>query len=150
MIREAEQERRRLVPEVAAMNAPTVRWDGKLKSVRRLRGATYATWFRAIGALEKDDLRTTSPNLLDDEELDYPKFFHSHHITGQVKWNGFRTRRSLLSQLNMEAPWGPRDFRDIYPHWEYTYELREYIGGVLVRINQYRAAQPRRRGWHAE
>lgn len=142
-----QKEKRALIPKVAAMDAPVVRWDGRFDSIRKIRGATYATWFKAAGAFDQRDIGS-SPKLLDNEfeDLDYPSVFYSQAVTGKVRWNSYRTRRYLIEHLNVTGFQG-NDFRNIYPAWEYVYQLREYIGGVLVKINEYRAASPRRRGW---
>jgi hypothetical protein len=147
-----EIERQKLIKAVGPLEIP--KFD--LRDFKKFRGATYSTWFKAVGADRARDIGT-SPKLLDEEfnEFDLPKLFYSHSITGKVKWFGIVDRGYLIKHLNDRAPWDGNDFRDIYPNWEYTYQVREYLGGVWVRTYEYRAKSPlsgrdRRKEFHAE
>ena len=140
---EARRERLKLQGDVVARGPPKLEFrefGGKRK------GFTYTTWFKAFGSMNQSDNMGDSPTLLDEmEELDdlsIPSAFYSHGITGQVKWAGIRDREELIADLNSQSPWAGLDFREIYPKWEYYYQIVESVGNVAVRIYEYRAKHP--------
>jgi hypothetical protein len=152
----ARAERLRLQQLTVAQSPPTV---GTEEFVRQ-RGFVYATWFKARGARElgaTGNYERMKELLNEGISFDVPSAFFSSSITAQVKWLGIRDREELIRELNETASWsndGYQDFRDIYPEWEYYYQITESIGTVVVRIYEYKAHQPfeskdRRKGFHS-
>lgn len=125
---------------------------------RKRRGSTYATWFKAVGALEESEIGS-SPVLIVEGDFELvdslPSPMYSQVYLGYVKRDRVIVpREDVIADLNTKAPWSPYDFRDLYPIWEYVYQVREYIGGVLLGIFEHKAKYPRdrkdiRRGWLA-
>jgi len=141
--RRLEREKAALTQNVAAMRPITYKIPRG--GIKRLRGAQYSTWFKAMGAFKAGRMGESPTLMLEMDELgfDVPDVFYSQAITGRVKFDGIVSLEYVINHLNSRAPWDGEDFRDIYPRWEYTYRIVESIGGVPVRFYEKRGKQPR-------
>ena len=107
---------------------------------RRKRGASYSTWFKAMGTvgLLADMRDADSPDLLGDELPDFPapRAFYSQQsdLLGKVKWQGVKPLGELIGELNNALQFVGEevdgfDFRTVYDQWEFRYQIAENVGG---------------------
>lgn len=140
------------------IDAPLVE-IGSEGDIQRLRGATYDTYFKAMGIMGTKELFANmrdgeSPSLLeeDDDRLPIPAAFYSQQsgVLGKVKWQGIVPLDDLVEELNGALQFVGEeisgfDFREAYDYWELTYRVFERIGGVPVREYKLRRSGGRRK-----
>lgn len=102
-------------------------------------GARFFTHFKAFGTVGAlaDMRQVESPDLLNEdlEDFNAPAAFYSNQsgILGQARWNGIVPLDVLIERLNDQLQFSGEgskrfDFREVYPHWEYRYQVTEVLG----------------------
>lgn len=131
-------------PEVRQVSAPTSR-----------KGATYSTWFKAMGTMgTAADLKDPYlSNLLteDLEEFSAPAQFYSNQsgLLGQVRWKGNIPLEILIDKLNVQLQYigdeSPDfDFRSAYWRWSYKYQVIESLGPTDRVVFSSEDSKPKR------
>lgn len=109
------------------------------------KGATYATYFRALGTFANNaDVYNRDLIYSDVDEIGAPAAWYSNQglILGQVKWRGIVALEELLDRLNLALQFAGEeiagfDFRNVYPVWSFKYQVVEFLGPTERVIKEF-------------